>query len=508
MRRGRLCVVVALASRGRAFSRAPAMSATLHHARRFRSDRRPKRREPTTSREGKPPNSVVVDDDVMVCPPAAPGGPDAAVAAAKRLPKRKVALLVGYDGSGYYGFQIQKGDGASLPTVEGELRRALEAARVVSASNAVDLGKMGWSRAARTDKGVSAARQIVAVKLEMEPNDNEQAAIDRLNAALPPKIRVFDAVRVTKNFDAKRACDRRHYAYMLPEMMLASPDAVRAAFEDVLQKDVPLKDYIQSRRDEIIQVKKARGQNKDHHQESPPHHSPEWQLTDRERRAVAVRLQSLKAAPESVERLRRVLTAYVGTKNFHNFTARIKPDDPAALRYIMSFVADDPREGWLRLTVLGQSFMLHQIRKMVAVAARAATSERPLDDDAQASALVDALCDPAMRLPLQLAPAEGLYLGEPQFASYNDYKASEAQKPRLEWLSEHPKFAEIDAFRRDVVERAILRDGSVDALLPFVDFLWQIQIFGFAIAPDDDVLPVNFDYEGEDDVVGAEILDD
>lgn len=75
---------------------------------------------------------------------------------------------------------------------------------------------------------------------------------------------------------------------------------------------------------------------------------------------------------EQKARFNRNLQRYVGTHNFHNFTTRIKPEDPSARRYIISFHANsvvciDGIE-FVKCEVVGQSFMLHQIRKMIGLA--------------------------------------------------------------------------------------------------------------------------------------------
>ena len=47
--------------------------------------------------------------------------------------------------------------------------------------------------------------------------------------------------------------------------------------------------------------------------------------------------KSVKITKEQEFRLSKLLSSYEGTHNFHNYTVRVAPDDPAAMRYILSF---------------------------------------------------------------------------------------------------------------------------------------------------------------------------
>lgn len=65
-----------------------------------------------------------------------------------RLPKRKVALLISYCGSGYHGMQINP----NVPSIELDLHKALAMAKAVGADNIMQPNKISFIRCARTDK--------------------------------------------------------------------------------------------------------------------------------------------------------------------------------------------------------------------------------------------------------------------------------------------------------------------------------------------------------------------
>lgn len=101
-------------------------------------------------------------------------------------PCRKIALRFSYDGAPYSGLEIQPPSASSqktpIATVEGELWKALCSSRLVD--DQVGMNGVGWSRCGRTDRGVSAAGQVVAFWVRSKRVDewNSRRALDRLLA--------------------------------------------------------------------------------------------------------------------------------------------------------------------------------------------------------------------------------------------------------------------------------------------------------------------------------------
>lgn len=132
-----------------------------------------------------------------------------------RKPKRKVAVLIGYSGTGYKGMQIS----TTEKTIEGDIFQAFVKAGAISKANADDPKKAGLVRCARTDKGVHAAGNMISLKLIVE----DENIVEKINEHLSPQIRIWGIERTIGSFSCYQACDSRWYEYLIPTHAFLPP---------------------------------------------------------------------------------------------------------------------------------------------------------------------------------------------------------------------------------------------------------------------------------------------
>ena len=174
------------------------------------------------------------------------------------------------------------------------------------------------------------------------------------------------------------------------------------------------------------------------------------------RQAYLTAKRAYRVPPSRLDRIRDCLSLYTGTKNFHNFTVDKTFRDPSAKRVIKSFVVNDKPilingTEWLSLKVHGQSFMMHQIRKMVGMVAL----------------VVRCGCDPqriheAMgsgSFSIPKAPSLGLLLERPIFDSYNHRAGKEFGKEAVDFDKFKP---EMDDFKQREIYERMYRDEERD----------------------------------------------
>ncbi|KAI8967561.1 pseudouridine synthase [Mycotypha africana] len=312
-----------------------------------------------------------------------------------RKPKKKVALFLGYNGTPYQGMQINP----AAHTVEGVLFKALCAAGAVSKSNSVDPKKVQLQRAARTDKGVHAACNVVSLK--MIGYDDKQM-INRINAALlSDPIRVWGYVETQRSFSAKNSCGSRIYEYMLPSYALKCLEPIRTLKNTkiTLNPSIYHSDFIPlpSSNEEL-----------ENRQETPSMRYVK--LIDTEK------LRSYRIDTERLERFEAALSLYKGTHNFHNYTNGKAFEDMSANRHIISVEVNGPKlisgMEWLSVKLHGNSFMIHQIRKMIAMAVLCTRANSPLT--------IIPKSFESTKINIPKAPSSGLLLDRPDFMAYNN----------------------------------------------------------------------------------------
>ncbi|BGP47741.1 tRNA pseudouridine synthase 1 [Rhodotorula kratochvilovae] len=313
-----------------------------------------------------------------------------------KLPKRKVAVLLGYNGIGYKGSQVNPG----METIEGEVFKAFAKAGAISEDNSSNPQKVSLARAARTDAGVHAALNVLTLKLILSPpsKDPSTSLEEHLNAFLPPAIRVWSVLRVQGSFDPRRLCDQRQYEYTLPTHVLLGPKPGTPMAEALARTRAelaspPPKGALETASDAFWAAQPAESAFGDD---------------------VAAK-KAWRISAEGIQQAREFLAAYEGSHNFYNFTVGKDFRDRSCQRVMRKlelsepFVVNDTE--YVSVTFIGQSFMLHQIRKMIGLFILALRSGSP-------ASLVPETFGPS-RIHVPKAPSLGLLLVAPHYLEYN-----------------------------------------------------------------------------------------
>lgn len=476
------------------------------------------------------------------------------IEAQEKKPKRKVAVMIGYSGTGYKGMQLNHHE----KTIEGDLFSAFVAAGAISRANADDPKKSSLIRCARTDKGVHAAGNLISLKLIVEDPD----IVIKINEHLSPQIRVWGIDRTNGSFSAYQFCDSRIYEYMIPTHCFLPPHpksflgkkmvelaedakdlegylgrqkevadvwtdmdekyvqpvideldpsirdlAVRAFYQhdvdignqastDVTedQKQAVGEPSPQAKAGTTDAISPARSTNNESDdspgiavmpEEADPQRAAANPAKAKELTPLEIAIRLLKAAqikakkayrlhPDRLARVRSSLSRFVGSNKFHNYTIEKSFKDPSATRVMQSFkVGEKPiiinDTEWLSLKVHGQSFMMHQIRKMVSMVAlivRCGCHEGRLQDSYMAD-----------KFSIPKAPSLGLLLERPVFDVYNE-KLEQFGWERIDF-SRHEK--EMEEFKqREIYERIFKeeeRDNTYHSFFTGLDNTRSSQLF-------------------------------
>ncbi|MBA7511663.1 tRNA pseudouridine synthase A [subsurface metagenome] len=121
---------------------------------------------------------------------------------------RNIRLTIEYDGTDYFGWQIQK----RKPTVQGKITKVLE--RILEE-------KIKLIGAARTDSGVHALGQVANFKTRNEKLTTD-SLIKALNSLLPADIVIKEVRKVPDSFHARYSAKSKIYRYHILKQLLPS----------------------------------------------------------------------------------------------------------------------------------------------------------------------------------------------------------------------------------------------------------------------------------------------
>lgn len=359
---------------------------------------------------------------------------------AKEL-SRKLALIIAYRGTGYSGLQRNPG----VRAIEDDILMAAERAGCFLPGQVNDLKALWWCRCARTDKGVHALANVLSFKCQLPDDQAAEGVAARLNEYLPKGLLAIATRRATRGFDAHKHCNSREYDYLLPVSALRCPSTGRVCG---------------STEPTAAPAAAALAVGQESTREAEQRHAggggEEAPLSEAELAAV-----------------NRLLAGFVGTHNFHNYTHGFPPTAAQARRYMLSArVMPAPSlrgVPFVALRFKGSSFLINQIRKMVAVTLARA---RGLLGDARFAETLS-----TKRLPIMIAPASGLMLRGCFFDHYDKTFGVEKARTGGGKLALSPAEAAIsEAFCAEFVLPEV---GSEENAVALREWLVQLDDFDF-----------------------------
>lgn len=234
----------------------------------------------------------------------------------------------------------------------------------------------------------------------------EEMDIEKINSELPDVIRVFGIKRVTKGFNSKAQCTARTYNYLIPTVAFAKHD-VEHKLEEFRLEDVVIKE------------------------------------------------------------INELMKLYLGTKNYHNFTSKKKPKDPSAKRYLISFELDEPflckNVEFVVIKIKGQSFMMHQIRKMIGLLIAV------IKNHTTREMIEKAFTEEKVNVPR--VPGLGLLLDYVHYDRYNNRYGSDGIHAVLEWNEIDEA---VDKFKQNYIYPVII-DTEINekSMINWLDYMYK-----------------------------------
>lgn len=194
-------------------------------------------------------------------------------------------------------------------------------------------------RAARTDAGVSAAINVLNLKLILEPPSKpaDMSIEDHINSFLPPTIRVWQVIRVQGGFHARTMCDSRMYNYSLPTYCFLEPRPDTAMGKRIQRKEGEKSWWESASKTEMLDQSKTDGDAAKEASESAATDEPAKKSFKEDQ----ILRKAYRIPPELLERVRQLFQAFHGSHNFWNFTVGKEFSDRSCQRVMKNLTVSN-----------------------------------------------------------------------------------------------------------------------------------------------------------------------
>ncbi|KAL5366781.1 Pus1p-like type II pseudousynthas TruA [Cryptosporidium parvum] len=348
--------------------------------------------------------------------------------------------------------------------------------------------------------------------------------VTKLNELLEStKIKVFKIFRVTKNFDARTDCSRRQYEYLMPEFLLKHVNINNDDFKEELNKASlsrfekglnELKNASKKRKRETIntslnhnpevnEIEEEVEREEDDEDDEKGERMKQFEFHQTNRlnnygfgndyRLVNYKIEDyldpkrrFSLSDEDLKRFQSILNEYIGTHSFHNFTSKSSYEDSTSWRHIEEIkvvkVSQNEIKGeinLIKIIIKGQSFLLHQIRKMVALAIEIFRGTAPSNGIQ--------LCFLPDKFSIHLAPSQGLLLDRVFYNSYNTKRSISTDQTdfAIQFLSFHIKdchfVKEMESFKVNSIYSKIYSTISEENYNKWIEWIESISRHPFII---------------------------